>query len=119
MTRPVIRPGVTLLAYVPILKTPTADSDDVEFHETCPRPRSTTTTVSLENQELMPQSKNLSMQRCEGSKSFPNRRKKREKWGPIRIQFFVDTAAVPRVIGPTARVLSDTSPTKDSRSRPR
>jgi hypothetical protein len=32
----------------------------------------------LENQELMPQGKNLSVQRCAGSKSLPNRRKERE-----------------------------------------
>ena len=37
-----------------------------------------TTTGSLENQELMPQGKNLSVQRCAGSKSLPNRRKERE-----------------------------------------
>src|ERR1700676_4534214 len=37
-----------------------------------------TTTGSLENQELMPRGKNLSVQRCAGSKSLPNRRKERE-----------------------------------------
>src|ERR1700675_3247405 len=37
-----------------------------------------TTTGSLENQELMPQGKHLSVQRCAGSKSLPNRRKERE-----------------------------------------
>jgi hypothetical protein len=37
-----------------------------------------TTTRSLENQELMPQGKNLSVQRCAGSKSLPNRRKEQE-----------------------------------------
>src|ERR1700676_3802802 len=36
------------------------------------------TTGSLENQELMPQGKNLSVQRCAGSESLPNRRKERE-----------------------------------------
>jgi hypothetical protein len=37
-----------------------------------------TTTGSLENQELMPQGENLSVQRCAGSKCLPNRRKERE-----------------------------------------
>src|ERR1022692_4820396 len=37
-----------------------------------------TTAGSLENQELMSQGKNLSVQRCAGPKSLPNRRKERE-----------------------------------------
>src|ERR1017187_3254695 len=37
-----------------------------------------TTAGSLENQELMSQGKNLSVQRCAGPKSLPNLRKKRE-----------------------------------------
>jgi hypothetical protein len=37
-----------------------------------------TTGGSLENQELMPQGKNLSVQRCASSKSLSNRRKERE-----------------------------------------
>jgi hypothetical protein len=36
-----------------------------------------TTAGSLENQELMSQGKNLSVQRCAGPKSLPNRRKER------------------------------------------
>jgi hypothetical protein len=36
------------------------------------------TTGSLENQELIPQGKKLSVQRCAGSKSLPNRRKGKE-----------------------------------------
>jgi hypothetical protein len=37
-----------------------------------------TTAGSLENQELMSQGKNLSVQRCASPKSLPNRRKERE-----------------------------------------
>jgi ribosomal protein S10 len=36
-----------------------------------------TTAGSLENQELVSQGKNLSVQRCAGPKSLPNRRKER------------------------------------------
>jgi hypothetical protein len=36
-----------------------------------------TTAGSLENQELMSQGKNLSVQRCAGPESLPNRRKER------------------------------------------
>jgi hypothetical protein len=43
-----------------------------------PQTEAMNTSGSLENQELMPQGKNLSVQRCADSKSLPNRRKERE-----------------------------------------
>jgi hypothetical protein len=55
----------------------TREPDPQQSISTC-QTKATTTTGSLENQELMPQGKNLSVQRCAGSKSLPNRRKERE-----------------------------------------
>ena len=43
-----------------------------------PQTEATVATGSLENQELMPQGKDLSLQPCRSSKSVPNRRKEQE-----------------------------------------